>query len=189
MVKPKFADASKYGFLIEPRYYYFGWSNSPKVLGRPAVLEALVKARALLPKGYNFKIWDLMRPRPVQQAMLYSFCRRIKRSHPDWSQKQIWTEVYKFGARPLKTVIRPDCHRNGGAVDLTIVDRKGEELYMGTDHDDLTDKAATDFFENKFKLKPSQLEARNNRRLLKRALEKNGFSNYSREWWHWSIED
>ena len=91
-----------------------------------------------------------------------------------------------FGAKPLRKVTRLDTHRNGGSFDLTIIDRSGEELYMGTDHDDLTEKAATDYFESKKKLSPREREAKKNRRLLKHVLNKIGLLNYRREWWHWS---
>ena len=84
--------------------------------------------------------------------------------------------------------MRLDTHRNGGSFDLTIVNREGEELYMGTDFDDLTDKAATDYFEHKKKLTYMEKEARNNRRLLKITMIQAGFKNYDPEWWHWSTE-
>ncbi len=120
--------------------------------------------------------------------MLDSFRRRFRVLHPRWSKAQIEKAVFSFGARPLRRVTRLDTHRNGGSFDLTIIDRNGEELYMGTDHDDLTEKAATDYFEGKKKLSSREREARKNRRLLKRVMGKVGFINYTREWWHWSYE-
>jgi D-alanyl-D-alanine dipeptidase len=184
----KYENAAKYRFILEPRYFYFGWSKTPVIRGRPSVLSALVKARRLLPKGYNFKLWDLQRPLSVQLAMMASFARRFRSQHPNLSQKELYALVRKFAAKPAKIVTRPDTHRNGGAVDLTIVDPAGDELYMGTDHDDLTQKAATDYFE---KLKhPDALarEAKKNRRLLSKVMLAAGFENYAREWWHWSYD-
>ena len=182
----RFVDVTKHRFVIEPRYYFFGWSTSPKVLGRVSAVQALMKARKLLPKEYNFKIWDCQRPRSVQLAMLNGFRRRFRVQFPRASKAKVEEYVFMFGAKPLRTVTRLDTHRNGGSFDLTIIDRNGEELYMGTDHDDLTEKAATDFYENKKKLSPREWEAKKNRLLLKRVLKKIGFLNYHREWWHWS---
>ena len=179
-------DVSKYKFVIEPRYYFYGWSRSNAVLGRKTVVEQLAKARSYLPKGYNFKIWDMYRPRSVQIQMLNSFARRIKQQHPKWSKKRIWETVYKFGAKPVLLVTRMDTHRHGGAVDLTIVDEHSDELYMGTDHDDLTKKAETKYFERLTPVNALQKEAKKNRRLLVKSLSKAGFNNYSAEWWHWS---
>jgi len=93
-----------------------------------------------------------------------------------------------FSGGLVKTVQRLDTHRRGGAFDLTIVDRSGTELFMGTDHDDLTEKAVTDFFESKKQLSVLEKEAKKNRRLLKRVMKKGGFKNYPAEWWHWSYE-
>jgi len=184
----KFENAKKYGFVLEPRYYYFGWSKIPEIVGRPSVLKALAKGRKMLPQGFNFKIWDLQRPRYVQLAMLASFERRFKSQHPKWSKVRVWQEVFKFGAKPLPKVIRLDTHRNGGAVDLTIVDKNALELYMGTDHDDLTDRAATNYYENLKRPRIMDTEARNNRRLLIKVMTAIKFENYAPEWWHWSYD-
>jgi hypothetical protein len=56
--KIKFVDVRKYRFVAEPRYFYWGWTKSPMILGRKSALEALFNAKKFLPKGYNFKIWD-----------------------------------------------------------------------------------------------------------------------------------
>lgn len=185
----KFIDIRPFGFVLEPRYYFFGWSKEPKILARKSALSELVKARSFLPKGYNFKVWDFQRPRSVQLAMLDSFSRRFKIAHPKATKAQIEKMVFTFGAKPLpdRQVTRPDCHRNGGAVDLTIVDKNGNELYMGTDHDDLTKRAATNYFETKKHLTASsEEEAKKNRQLLIKVMTKAGWDNYAPEWWHWS---
>jgi len=106
--------------------------------------------------------------------------------HPKLSQGKLEKLVFKFSGGLVKSVKRLDTHRKGGSFDLTIVDKKGNELYMGTDHDDLTKKAAIDYFEKKPKLNLLGKQAKKNRRLLKRVMEKAGFVNYAAEWWHWS---
>jgi D-alanyl-D-alanine dipeptidase len=182
----KLVDVKNFKFLAEPRYHFFGWAKSGKVLGQVSAVKALVKARKFLPKGYNFKIWDAQRPRAVQIAMINSFRRRFKITHPKLTVKKREELVFKFAAKPLKKVIKTDTHRRGGAFDLTIVDKNGNELYMGTDHDELTKKAAADYFEKKKKLTAAEKEAKKNRRLLKKAMLSAGFENYAPEWWHWS---
>ncbi|OGY92816.1 MAG: hypothetical protein A3B31_02930 [Candidatus Komeilibacteria bacterium RIFCSPLOWO2_01_FULL_53_11] len=183
--KMNYIDLAQHNLVIEPRYYCYGWSRSKKIVARPSLARALMRAKKFLPAGYTFKIWDCRRPRSVQLLMLASFRRRLKIMHPGLSSAELAKIVRRFGARPLKRVTRPDTHRNGGAVDLTIIDRSGRELYMGTDHDDLTDRAATDYFESKKKLSTLGREARKNRRLLKRVLTRAGLKNYAAEWWHW----
>jgi zinc D-Ala-D-Ala dipeptidase len=187
-MKLNFINLTKYKFIFEPRYYYFGWSKSPKILLRKSVAILLVKAKKLLPPGYNFKIWDGQRPRVVQLKMIDSFRRRFHNQYPKLSPKKIEELVYQFAAKPLIKVKRLDTHRNGGSVDLTIINAKDEELFMGTDHDDLTEKAATDYYENKKTLNAVEKLAKKNRRFLKRIMLKTGFINYSAEWWHWSYD-
>jgi D-alanyl-D-alanine dipeptidase len=166
----KMVNLEKYKFILEPRYYFFGWSNSTKILAQENLAKQLVKARKLLPKGYNFKVWDGKRTLKTQILMIENFRRRFKAAYPKRSSYEIEKLVDSFCAKPLKVIRRPDCHRNGGAIDLTIVDRSGEELYIGTEYDDSTEKAAPDYFETKRKLKPREKEATKNRRLLKRVM-------------------
>ena len=144
----RYQNLKKYHFVLEPRYYFYGWKPEPHIIARLPAIQALCHARKYLPKGYNFKIWDAYRTHRVRVLMLQSFTRRLKILYP----KNVCAMIVKYAGRNLrssKTVLRLGTHRNGGAFDLTIVNRRGEELYMGTDHDDLTDKAALWYYEKK----------------------------------------
>ena len=67
-------------------------------------------------------------------------------------------------------------HNLGSAVDLTLVRRKdGRQLPMGTRYDHLGPRSNT--------LNATGRVLRN-RLTLKRAMERFGFTNYHREWWH-----
>lgn len=188
--KIKFIDLKKYGFAVEPKYYWWGWSKSPKILGRESLVKALVKAKKFLPTKWNFKVWDCRRPRQVNELMIKSFFRRIKQVNPRLSAKETKKLVIKF-AGPVPSLKRDKnlwTHYNGGAIDLTLVDEKGNEVYMGTEHDDLTKKATLRYFENKKNLSVLNKIAKNNRRILSRAMRKSGFEEYRYEWWHWWFE-
>lgn len=183
----KYVSIARHSFVLEPRYYFYGWSKSQEILARPSTVHALVRARSFLPKGYNFKVWDGRRVHEVQMAMLNSFWRRLCVMHPKFQHKKREELLFMFGGRqiPPRRITELNTHRNGGALDLTIVDSHGNELYMGTDHDDLTKKAALDYYEGKQKLTPLQKEARKSRRLLKTVMTRAGFEPYPSEWWHW----
>jgi zinc D-Ala-D-Ala dipeptidase len=187
----RFVDLVEHGFVVEPRYYFNLWTRERRVLGRASAVKALFRAQKHLPKGFKFKVWDMQRPLYVQLKMIESFRRRLRIMYPHLTQSQLNKLITKFAAKPLpdKQVTRPDCHRNGGAVDLTIIDRHGRELYMGTDHDDLTDRAATDYFQMMDRPNMMDLAARKNRRLLIRVMKKAGWENYAPEWWHWSTTE
>ncbi|MEV4417687.1 M15 family metallopeptidase, partial [Catellatospora sp. NPDC049609] len=74
-------------------------------------------------------------------------------------------------------------HVTGGAVDLTLVDRDGTPLPMGSlVHD--PDPACC----------PTECagvtgDARRHRDLLAGAMRRAGLVNYAAQWWHWSYGD
>lgn len=184
--KIRFVNVAEYGFVAEPRYYFFGWAKSSKIMGRASAVKALARAKRFLPKRYTFKIWDCKRPYAVQALMIESFKKRLRQLYGDLSPQDKKRLLIRFSGGLVRKVARLDTHRNGGSFDLTIVDRRGHELWMGTDHDDLTKKAAMDYYEEKKALTIMEKEARKNRRLFKKVLKKAGFENYTPEWWHWS---
>jgi zinc D-Ala-D-Ala dipeptidase len=122
----------------------------------------------------------------VQKKMRASFLRRLRQMHPDLAPKEIRKLLDTFAGPAVRVVKRLDTHRHGGAVDLTVVDHRGRELYMGTDHDDLTPKAGTKYYEKVRTLSHMDYTARKNRRILIHAMKKAGWVNYEPEWWHWS---
>ena len=181
-----FVDLSSYGFVLEPRYWFFGWSRTPNLRLRLTVADQLAQAREALPKGFNFKVWDGYRTYTTQVLMIASFRKRLACANPDLSEAAREKLVWRYAARPKRKVTRPDAHRTGGAVDLTIVDASGRELDMGTDHDALVPEAALDFYERKSRLSPRERTIRDNRRLLKKAMKSADFLGYAPEWWHFS---
>jgi len=185
----KLVDLAKYGFVIEPRYWFWGWSDGPTVLGRASLAARLVKARKALPRGYNFKIWDCQRPLKVQLRMIASFRKRLAAANPGVRGEAFEKLVFTFASRPKRVITRMDHHRHGGAIDLTIVDAEGRELWMGGDHDDLTPVAALDYFETRKPRTATERLAKTNRRLLKKAMVSGGFGTYAPEWWHFDTTE
>lgn len=134
--------------------------DCPRCLLRPEAAKALIKAhKALQKKGYGLKMFDCYRPRPYQQ--------------------RLWDKV------PNPDYVTPPAkgsmHSRGAAVDLTVVDKQGKELDMGTPYDFFGKEAHTD---------NTNLPAKvlTNRRLLREALEDVGFKGIRTEWWHFSYQ-
>lgn len=126
-------------------------------LRKPAAL-ALIKAHKLLKaKGYRIKIFDAYRPLAVQWRLWNMY------QNPD------------YVADPRKGSM----HNRGLAIDLTLVDKHGKELDMGTPFDYFGERAHSDY-----RKLPQQVLA--NRYLLKSVLKKVGFQGISTEWWHFS---
>ncbi len=79
-------------------------------------------------------------------------------------------------------------HVTGGAVDLTI-SYNGIPLALGTDFDEFTPAAATDWYETHAVKGADAVLIRDLRRMFGNAMLKAGFAPYQQEWWHWSYGD
>ena len=155
---------------------------------RKMVADMLVKAQSLLPEGYAFEILDTWRPYEVQLSLFNAYKDDLLKSNPDWAklpEEELIKKVCEFVSYPDKSKRLSFVHSSGGAVDLTILDDKGERLDMGTEFDDFTDKAYTAWFEEN---RGDETVIRN-RRLLCNVMTAVGFTNYPAEWWHYDFGD
>ena len=126
---------------------------------RAKTARALIAANTeLMVKGYRIKFFDCYRPHDVQ--------------------KKMWKIVPnpQYVANPAKGSI----HNKGGAVDITLVDKEGKELDMGTGFDFFGKEAHHDYTKH-------PKEILENRKLLKETMEKHGFWGIRTEWWHYNL--
>lgn len=127
-----------------------------RCLLRREVAERLSQVQQDLEKqGFGLKVYDCYRPLSVQ--------------------KRMWRIV---SARPyVANPARGSKHNRGAAVDLTLVDKNGQEMEMPTEFDNFTHRAHR-------KYQGASSEAKKNRVLLEEAMKKGGFIPLSKEWWH-----
>jgi zinc D-Ala-D-Ala dipeptidase len=145
--------ATQDNFLETPVY------NCGECLLRFATVKALLKSSELASKkGFRIKIFDCYRPLSVQ--------------------KKMWQIVPNplYVADPAKGSI----HNRGGAVDLTLIDKSGNELEMGTAFDHFGPESAHNF--------KVSAKALHNRKLLRTIMEKAGFTVFESEWWHYNVK-
>ena len=124
-------------------------------LRKKVALKLALVQKKLQKRGLGLKVYDAYRPHAVQ--------------------KRLW-EVFpdpKFVGDPAKG----SKHSRGAAVDVTLVDREGNELPMPTPFDEFTQKAYRDFTD----LPPAVLA---NRELLETVMKEEGFIPLPAEWWH-----
>jgi D-alanyl-D-alanine dipeptidase len=135
----------------------------PVVLLRPEVARALGRVQARLrADGFGLKVFDGYRPIRATLAMV-GWANRT-------NQRWVLTQGY---------VARASGHNRGHTVDLTLVRLgTGEELEMGTPYDTFSEAAHT---------ANATGAARANRDRLLRAMRAEGFSNYRKEWWHFTL--
>lgn len=118
--------------------------------------KAIELAAAL---GLRFKVFDTYRPLEIQQE-LWDDC-------PDPN----------FISNPQTGAV-PHCR--GAAVDLTLIDKDGNELDMGTEFDAFTPLS----FHGNMEV---STEAQRNRHLLMGIMTTAGWDFYRNEWWHYQL--
>lgn len=139
------------------------YSQARAFLQRPAA-EALVRAsRALHAKGYGLLIYDGYRPWYVTKMF--------------WdatpADKKIFVADPKDGSR----------HNRGCAVDLTMYDLKtGAAVKMPSGFDEMSERAYSDYT-------GGAADEREHRAILRAAMEREGFTVYPQEWWHFDYKD
>lgn len=148
---------------------------------RKAVADKLVEAVQYLPYEYDFYIKEAYRALSQQTESFNKVLKHYSEEYPELNEEELYRETCKY-------VAPPECapHPTGAAIDITLMDKKGNELDLGTPFNATPKETenATSFDSNKI-----SESAKENRQILKHALEKVGFSNYPPEWWHWSYGD
>jgi D-alanyl-D-alanine dipeptidase len=127
---------------------------------RKRVAERLAEVQQeLQAQGLGLKVFDCYRPLSIQ--------------------KQLWAllpdERYVIDPR------KGSRHNRGAAVDVTLVDLKGNELEMPTPYDEFSESAHRDYL-----LLPAS--ALRNRDLLERVMTRHGFQGLPTEWWHFDAQ-
>ena len=153
---------------------------------RQQVAKMLQQVLELLPPEYSLWIYDTLRPKEVQQSLYDMYWQQLAQDHPDATEEELKVLIDDFVAYPRIDYERPTPHSTGGAVDLTLM-KNGQLLPMGTEFDDLTDKANTRYFEDA--VTEEEKVFRDNRRLLYQVMIQVGFVNYRNEWWHFAYGD
>jgi D-alanyl-D-alanine dipeptidase len=138
--------------------------------------EALAEVQGdLRGRKLGLKVWDCYRPAKAVSSFVVWADKGSgfdKTHHPRTRRDRLITEGY---------IGRRSGHSSGSTVDLTLVTLDGAELDMGTGFDffdPLSHTASTGVSKT----------IRANRKVLVEAMQRRGFRNYSREWWHFSLD-
>ena len=137
------------------------YSSARAFLQRPAA-EALLRAhRELQKQGYGLLIFDAYRPWYVTRMF--------------WDATP--PDKHEFVANPAEG----SRHNRGCAVDLSLYDLKtGREIEMTGVYDEMSKRSYPDYT-------GGTAEQRAHRDLLRHAMEKQGFTVYESEWWHFDF--
>jgi zinc D-Ala-D-Ala dipeptidase len=152
-----------------------------RTLVRQGVATRLAAAQTLLSGGLRLRVVEGHRSLADQQAIIARYSAEVCASRPGVSPGDLDQLVSRFVA-PL--AVAP--HVAGAAVDVTLVDDRGEEVDMGTPIDATPEQSGGACY---FASVDISRFARSHRRLLSTVLTWSGFVNYPTEWWHWSYGD
>jgi D-alanyl-D-alanine dipeptidase len=180
-----------------------GYQAAKCLLARPAAV-ALAKAQTeLRSRKLSLKVYDCYRP----QRAVNDFMEWAKDAADTKTKGEFYPKVNKRDVFRLGYVASKSGHSRGATLDLTVVPEpfpasetykagdplrdctlpatkrfRDGSLDMGTGYDCFDPLASTD--------NPKIGEtARKNRAILKTAMEKAGFQNYEKEWWHYTLKD
>jgi D-alanyl-D-alanine dipeptidase len=174
------------GIQVDSQYYQQGIEGSYKeCYARETVINMLLKAQSLLPRGLKLKVYDAYRPIVVQTNLWNMYRQKVQDDNPNLNDEELDFKTSFFVSKPSVDIYKPSLHNTGGAVDVTICTFDGYALNMGTLFDDFTNRAWTNHFESY----ESNIEVRNNRRLLYNVMIEAGFTNLPSEWWHYDYGD
>jgi D-alanyl-D-alanine dipeptidase len=149
-------------------------------LVRATVVDRLVTAQSLLPRGLRLLVLDGLRDEALLPSRQADRAVLLRGSHPDWPMQQILDEA-GWECSPAD----PAAHQTGGAVDVTLCTETGDPLPMGCPPHagPVASNGAchTDA--------PVPARARANREAMRQALTAAGLVNLPEAWWHWSYGD
>jgi zinc D-Ala-D-Ala dipeptidase len=117
----------------------------------------------------------------AQQAIVTRYAAGLRERRPEVDAAELERLTSRYVA---PVAVAP--HVAGAAVDLTLADPDGRELWMGCALDATPEESAGACY---FDAPGLDAEARANRALLARVLGGAGLVNYPTEWWHWSFGD
>ena len=139
------------------------YSSARAFLQHPAAAALLRAHRDLLKQGYGLLIFDAYRP---------------------WYVTKIFWDAtppgkHEFVANPAEG----SRHNRGCAVDLSLYDLKtGREIEMTGGYDEMSERSYPDY-------PGGTAEQRSHRQALRGAMEKQGFTVFPSEWWHFDYQD
>lgn len=135
-----------------------------------SALEQAARALAARRSDLHLRVLDAARPQRVQELF--------------WAHVQ-GTPMQRYFADPARGSI----HSFGMAVDLTLADRDGRELDMGTGFDDTTERSHP-ALEAQLLAQGQLTKAQvAHRQLLRETLQQAGWQGIGTEWWHFDFGD
>ncbi|SNR32232.1 M15 family metallopeptidase [Lutibacter flavus] len=156
-----------------------GYHSNTPILTKEAA-KALKKVQKILAeKNLSIKIYDAYRP---QQAVNH-FWKWAKNVNDTLMKHEFYPNVAKKDLFKEEYIATRSRHSSGSTVDITLIDlTTNKDLDMGTPYDFFGPESWVDF-------NGVSKEQKENRDLLQSVMLANGFRNYPKEWWHFTLKN
>jgi D-alanyl-D-alanine dipeptidase len=155
---------------------------------RRSVYEKLIAVQRRLPPELRLRLYEGLRSLSMQHRLFEEEKARVAHDDPQLTPEQVHERASLLIAPPVhwdgSRNIPP--HSTGAAVDVELVGPDGHVIDFGMEAKDWVSVPA-EYCETRNT--EVSATARENRLLLCRAMEAQGFVNYVREWWHYSYGD
>lgn len=197
--EPLVAIPSQFSLVSPHPYQKLGapyGDKSPFYL-RQGVLDRLILAQNALQRshpGWQIQIFDAYRPVAVQQFMVnYTFLEVAEqqglepKNLSEQQRQEVLQQVYEFWAVPNLDPKMPPPHSTGAAIDVTLVNEKGNAIEMGSAIDELSPRSHPDHFADSSV--PAEQQFHQHRQLLYEVMAIGEFKCHWNEWWHFSYGD
>ena len=187
-------------FLSPHPYYDLGapydekesiWKLREEVVKRLIEVNDYLKSKD---SNFSLMIYDSWRPIEVQEFLFNrAYILECKSLDIETSVKDmeryplVQKKVEKFWAYPSSDERYPPPHSTGGALDITLADKYGNIMDMGSDIDQMDEKSKPDYYNNIENEEAIIWNCR--RRLLKEIMVQFEFVQHPNEWWHFSYGD
>ena len=148
------------------------YTDIHRALLHPTMATKVAAAQQVLHRerpDLDLLILDAARPLSVQYQMFHVVAG---------------TPRNRYVANPKKG---PGMHNYGAAVDVTLVDRDGNRLPMGSDFDHFGPESHIDNEAQLLATGKITQEEYDNRRLLRRVMRQQGLLPLTSEWWHFNL--
>lgn len=156
-----------------------GYEEPCALLTKEAARALKAVSNEMLVRGYRLKVFDAYRPAcAVRSFVLWGIedqdIRMKEYFYPELNKDDLFVKGY---------IAKRSSHSRGSTVDLTLLDMKsGKELDMGSPFDFFGEISHPDYRG----ITEEQFE---NRRILRNAMIRNGFTPFDCEWWHFTLTE
>ncbi len=155
-----------------------GYKNNKCVVSYSLKKQLTLAQEKAQEQNLSLFIFESYRPlRAVENLVNWSFSADLS------TKSRFYPGLNKFDLIKNKYIAIRSTHSRGAAVDVTLIRNDStKELDMGTEFDFFGETSHTASLN-------INDQHHNNRQLLLSIMESSGFTNYDKEWWHFTLID